>query len=370
MVTKLSPKVKNTFNVLRERIRTMPVGMPLPAFTELKDGLNVGQLTIQRAYDMLESQGYIARKVGKGVFVADRTQAGELAVTVLSELLMPSASPYYGLVCNALVAMTRELWSHVDLKMHFGSLCANGHDFEPPPDLINPRTAAKLRGVFTFHPLHQVEKELEALGVPLILLGTHGKGACGYSVAFDSEYAVRQYMTVLAESGCRRVGILGNVCFDDANEPHYLEAVMNTARSMSLEVRPEWAPVTMCKTRITDSVGYEQFMHLWRLEDKPDGLVVLDDVVCKGVLRACLQLGVDLPRDVQLVTHTNKHVDLPYHKPITRVEFDAHEMARHAINITKNLLRHQEPEVRNVLVPGMVVKGETTVEVAPQCGRN
>lgn len=370
MVEKISPKVKEVFHVLRGRIKTMPVGVPLPTFSELKGVLNVGQLTIQRAYDMLEVQGYIDRKVGKGVFVADRTQTGEFAIVILPEMLGPPASPYYALTCNALVEMVHERRPSTNIKMHFGKVDAINHQFIPPQDLIHPNIAAKLRGVFSFHPLceeghEEVGQELSRLGVPVITMGEKGRLSGDYSVAFDSEDSVRQYLTALAQAGCKTIGILGKVSFGNKTTFPWIKPDLEAAKSLGLELRPEWIPISKCLSEITDKIGYEQFLQLWKRNEKPDGIIVLDDVVCRGVLRGCLQLGVDLPGDIQLITHANKRVELPYHKSITRLEFDAEEQARHAVDIARNLLQGNTVEVRKILVPGKLILGDTTRPVRP-----
>lgn len=367
MVEKLTPKVRETFYRLRDQVKTMPVGMPLPAFTELKDRLNVGQLTIQRAYDILEDQGYISRKVGKGVYVADRTQTGEFAIAILPELLSSSASPYYSLACNALIEATGKRRPDLAVKMHFGTLSSD-NDFIIPPDLLSPETSAKLRGIFSFHPLFEAGERLVNQGVPVITLGSEELCPAEHRVSFDREKCAEQYMSAMLAAGCRSVGILGSVVFDGGNEHQVGKSLTEAAQAFGLRIKPEWLPVTKCHSAMTDKVGYEQFMQLWNQDEKPDGLIVLDDVICKGVLLGCLQLGVDLPRDVQLISRANRLVDLPYYKSVTRLEFDALEQAQHAVNIAIDLLRGSDQVPLKTVVPGRLVPGDTTLRLQQSRG--
>lgn len=101
-------------------------------------------------------------------------------------------------------------------------------------------------------------------------------------------------------------------------------------------------------------------MQLWKLPQKPDGIVVTDDVACRGILQACLQLGVDLPNDVQLVSHSNKGVEFPYHKPLTRLEFDPQEQVKHALELIVDMLGNKTITEKHVLVPGKLISGDTT----------
>jgi DNA-binding LacI/PurR family transcriptional regulator len=86
----------------------------------------------------------------------------------------------------------------------------------------------------------------------------------------------------------------------------------------------------------------------------------LDDINCRGVLRAMLRLGVEPPAQIRLVSHATRGVELSYHKPVTRVEYDPAEQARAAIEIMLGLQRQPDSEPRIIWVPGRLVKGETT----------
>jgi hypothetical protein len=55
-----------------------------------------------------------------------------------------------------------------------------------------------------------------------------------------------------------------------------------------------------------------------------------DDVLCNGVLRATLHLGIVPPRDVRLISYAMRGVEFSYHLPVTRVEYDITEMATRA----------------------------------------
>jgi hypothetical protein len=363
MKTTLSSQVRRTLNYIADQINDLPVSAPLPPVWEIRKALGVSQLSVQKACDLLENQGKIVRKPRKGIFVSDHTQNGDFAIVVLPELLGPTASPYYALACNALVERIHGHRPNCDVKMHFGKVASPNSLFQPPTDLTVPTVAAKLRGVFSFHPLHEigdVAQSLKRSGIPTIMLKEMGSAEADYSVAFDKGGAIQKYMAALAQSGCRSVGVLGIVSFEKDGGFALHAPLVKAAREAGLEIRQEWMPVSTGVTVTTDKIGYEHFLQLWKQTEKPDGIVVLDDVACRGVLRGCLQFGVDLPGDIQLVTHANRHVELPYHKPITRVEFDTDEQAYHAVDLAIKFLRGQASPEKHILLSGKLIQGETT----------
>ena len=67
--------------ILRRKILTgkTPPGAPLPSEEALKNEYKVSRITIRRALSLLEQEGLIVRRRGKGTFVSERTGAVESA---------------------------------------------------------------------------------------------------------------------------------------------------------------------------------------------------------------------------------------------------------------------------------------------------
>ena len=110
-----------------------------------------------------------------------------------------------------------------------------------------------------------------------------------------------------------------------------------------------------------EQAGFDVMVRLWSSDEKPDGLIVLDDILCRGVLRATLTLGVDLPRDLKLVSTSNRGIGFPYHKPVTRVEFDTAQLAEHAVQRMIQLSGWRSADtLAPIAIKGKLIEGETT----------
>lgn len=66
-----TPRVRAVQDRLRELVGRMSVGAALPSVAELKRTLPASQGTIEKAFELLQADGLILRRKGKGVFVAD-----------------------------------------------------------------------------------------------------------------------------------------------------------------------------------------------------------------------------------------------------------------------------------------------------------
>jgi DNA-binding LacI/PurR family transcriptional regulator len=106
--------------------------------------------------------------------------------------------------------------------------------------------------------------------------------------------------------------------------------------------------------------GYELFMRMWGKGKHPDGIMVADDILCHGVLRAIQERQVALPRDLRLVTQANRGSDFPYHRPMSRVEFDLDAWADKALRMLETLTRGQPLANTVELMQAKLEKGETT----------
>ena len=56
--------------------------------------------------------------------------------------------------------------------------------------------------------------------------------------------------------------------------------------------------------------------------------MILDDFVCSGAVTAMLEAGLSSPRDVKIVTLSNKGYGPVYSKPFTRLEVDHERFSR------------------------------------------
>lgn len=356
------PRYKQTVQVLKNYIRESDIkpNSKLPPLRELIKSLNLSNTTVNRALEHLEREGIIERQHGRGLFVVDRIKTGELAIVVQPQLLSPTASPYYSLACNALSSMINVNCPLMDLRVHVGKPAESEAEFADTLDLANPEVITRLRGVFTFHPLFDQGRKLEEHGVPVVLMRKKACTPDEFMVAFDDSDSGRQYLRPLIQGNCKSIAVLGMASVDSSLSTHWHVPMLEAIRQHDLQTKPEWMPITPNVPHITAKTGYDQFMQLWKLPQKPDGIVVTDDVACRGVLQACLQLGVDLPNDVQLVSHSNKGVEFPYHKPLTRLEFDPQEQVKHALELIVGMLGNKTITEKHVLVPGKLISGNTT----------
>ena len=338
----------------------MHPGQMLPAERKLAQQHSISHMTLRKVLDKLEYEGYVKRYPGRGTTVADPLQQGEFAVVIRPALMKAEASPVYrdGATLLAEKICTINHNNKWFAKLHLGQQTDRGEDFPGTLDLLQPDVVKRLRGVFTFHPLFEVEKALVKKNIPVVGMGESLEGADA-NVAFDRTAFCQTCVNHLRQVGCRTVGFVWNDLErhsqpEERIDDHFAKCAIDAG----FTIKEQWLPKV--SNDISERKGYELFMKFWEQGDCPDGIVVNDDIVAKGVLRAVLHKRIRIPEQLRLITFANKGIELPFHKPVTRYEFDVEKKAILAVETMVKLVEGQELESKEIFVPGKLIKGATT----------
>ena len=326
----------------------------LPSEGDLAREYGVNRHTLRHALDLLSRDGIICRHNGRGSVVLDRKAVGEIAVVLRPQLFMTDAHPYYSFVTGLIIKSLQERNPRWRVRLHVGKITETDQSFPATLDLLAPEVLRGLQGVFTFHPLYQVTPLLRAAYVPVVALEQTGNPR----VYFDAQTVFTLGLAHLKEVGCKTVGAIW-AAFSEQHDNVNKAFFRRTAETCGFEARPEWMR-TSISMGVTEQNGYDLMTRLWKNRRYPDGILVPDDVVCRGVLRAALQLGIEFPRDLRLVTQASRDIALNYHKPVSRVEYDPAEQVRLAVDMMMTLVEGRKPSPATIDLPGVLIKGETT----------
>jgi len=101
---------------IKEKILTgaLPAGTQLPSIRLMAKDLNVGIITVKRAYEELENEKIIVSMQGKGCFVneIDRDSVKKMYMLILKEQMLDikGFSCIYGIKKSDILEIVNELW--------------------------------------------------------------------------------------------------------------------------------------------------------------------------------------------------------------------------------------------------------------------
>ena len=326
----------------REILSRRKPGERLPSEAELAKRFQVSIVTLRNATQALESDGLVKRISGVGVVVCERETRGRLAL-VSRDVAFDPRPLYFHLRFAPLLQrnLLQAGWQTVT-HLQIGSDSASLSDLQSkmsrgsydaiiwtlgdaPKDF---RDAAQERGV--------------------MLLG----GPDRPLVQVDSDAMIRSGVDHLVAAGCRRVAGLFSgppTEIPKSDNGHATQVFNERLHHHGLKTAPGRV-VQDTEARLLGS-GWQGFRDLWTASrERPDGLLVLDDVLYRDAARAILELGIRVPSHLRIVTHSNRGDDLVHPFPVSLLEVAPEEMAAAAADFIIQSLEGQPASARAIPV--------------------
>jgi DNA-binding LacI/PurR family transcriptional regulator len=332
-------------------------GDMLPSARQLCKIYEGSYVTVCRALQLLEEKGYVKRFHGRGTVVVDPTENFEIALVVRGDLLDVDQTPYYPLTMNLISEELRRQKFSGRFKTLLGSPDMGDDVFYRSIDLFSEASRSRLKGVFTFQPLHDLEDDLIKNDIPVISFNT--SGSC--RVLYNGDNFYNDVFNSFKEKGCDNIGMLHVSGKFALREPDYhTNKFREKISGTGIKLNEGWTRYSTYKDGISsERNAFELFMQCFEENDKlPSVLLITDDIVCKGILRGILTAGVELPQDMKLITRSNKGISLPYHKEVTRFEHDPQKAVAEAVRIMLKAI-NKERVPQETFVSYDFIKGET-----------
>jgi DNA-binding LacI/PurR family transcriptional regulator len=326
----------------REVLRARP-GQLLGSQNELARRFRVSALTVREALSALEEEGLIERRQGSGTYVADPARRQHVAILIELDISHPRTSYYYLRLTQQLRVILKEkgfrprLYAgHVGPDTPFdGQLTC--HEF------LEDLEAGRICGVAAVAlDAHESWMRLvREKGIPVVGSGVGYE----YEVVLDVGKLVRSGIEYLTAHGRRRIAFLA---WGPAKD--FVAAL----KQRGLEVREGWLRHDLHPS--SAGAGWEELREVWAAyPDKPDGLLISDDLLFADARTAVLELGIEVPRELLIVTHANRGMDFPAPFPVTRMEVDPDVCAQAFAALLGDLLCRRTPSSKTLEIPFWVV---------------
>jgi len=283
------------------------VGAQLPSTNELALQLSASPYTIHTALTKLVKEGWLERLNGTGTYVVD---PGKRFVC---------AGIYHAVdICgNEHPAFLRNV--HASLLQKFKLRGKNTHIFmdtrsieqqvELLPALQRALQDRSIQCVVAPSISPVSAPALQRIKIPTAFLGLP---ASPRQITSDMGDLFARSNHHLAGQGCRSVGMISTLVRTPQGDGFaFYRAFEKTARAEGLATRPEWmhAPSNYVFERQCDQLGYAEFHRIWRLEEKPESLIIYPDVLVRGIITAILEIGVtEVTSRMKFVFHRNAHI--------------------------------------------------------------
>lgn len=325
-VTSGEPRVRHHLDErLRQELRGLRTGDRFPSQPELARRFAVSQGTVREALSVLVQQGLLQQKRGSGTYVAAPPRR-EIGLVTGLDIAQPGLSPFW---LQTIQAFRQQFAAHgLGTRIYIGhagpavtsSEAATGREF------WDDIAAHRLAGVVVVNSPtpRQWITDLAATGLPVHQLGQESAPPTMTDHAAMLAAGVRHLLT----RGRRRLAML-----DVAPRALWTSAGYAAVREAlalgGVCVPPEWQ--VSFAFPLAGFEGFQGVMRLWQARaEKPDGLLIGQDVLLPAATSALQELRMRLPEELLIVAHTVRHAPPPA-LPMARLEVDPAEHAARCV---------------------------------------
>jgi LacI family transcriptional regulator len=352
------PKYASIAARYRQQIQSgvLRPGDRLPSFAEVRAQLGVGQSTLERAHQLLESETLILREPGRGVFVAPQRRRPKTGIIGLYGIdAVKGHHPYFSRLLEGVHLAAQEAGIEI-LLLHENVPLA--------PD--------KVDGILLYSTMPDVALRKLPPEVPCVSLLTSARGIS--SVTVDDSEGVAAAVRHLVEQGHRRIAYLVGRSHQSVAQCR-TTAYRNALCEAGIMPQDEWLRNLPELSSLGHREIYRAFVEWgheamigWLANGWTDlgctALLAHNDDTAIGATRALQEAGWKVPKQVSVVGYDDTLSAELFHPPLTTVHVPLREIGSRAMELLLNEIESEtasgsaEPEL--VFTPTLQVRASTT----------
>jgi LacI family transcriptional regulator len=179
---------------------------------------------------------------------------------------------------------------------------------------------------------------------------------CGYVVC-DNYQGTYDLVSFAIRNGYTRIGYLAGYkeIYIGSERRRGFAAAM---QDHHLEIRPEW----IHEAGFDQHDGYDGFMKLHRAGHLPQLIATVSYPVALGVLQGIREVGLEITKDIDLITFGESEFNRFLNPSLTVSKFDSRGLGKSALNMLIEAVESDIQPVGHVVVPTQLVINETGIK--------
>ena len=309
-----------------EIIRIHQPGDRFGSQNELARRFGVSHLTVREAISALVQEGLLERRFGSGTYVSDFNSHMHVGILTELDLTCPRTSYFY--IHLALKTMEILEAKGVRTRLYIGSTSSGDESGCPNavsqlmPEIEGGHVSGLI--IFSCPFVEELRRMLQEKGIP------YSSDPAWPNPAFTSFHPpmVKLGVETLLGEGCRRIAFIehGHKGGDARNRDLFTKLISDAG----LPVYRSWIGRAIAGSEGDSRRALKQIWGAQR--EKPDGFLVLDDIIYREISPMFLHSGIRLPEDLVVVAHANEGDPLPMSPSPIRILVDPSECAEIMVN--------------------------------------
>ena len=202
-------------------------------------------------------------------------------------------------------------------------------------------------------------QRIQDQNVPYILLDRKIPGLEANFVGINDVTAGIQATTHLIEIGCKTIAHIAGSGVSTALDRK--AGYSMTLAKHGLSLAPQYLVARAHMDDSGDTSGYEGMKQLLACGPRPDGVFCGNDPIAMGAMRAILEAGLKIPKDVAVVGCGNLHYDDLLRVPLTSIDQDSDGLGASAATLALSIVksRSKTPPKTILLGSKLVVRASS-----------
>lgn len=305
-------------------------------------GQGVNDETKERVLQAIDDLGYV-RNVVASSMRTDRTNLIMLAIPDIT-------NPYWPEVA-------RGVQDVMDAEGYAVVFANSDWDMKREIKYLEMARRNRLDGIL-INPVQVSSAELEASGIPTVILGTREEYSSFDRVGADSYTGTKCAVQHLVDLGHRRIGaILGQL--DNKSEDSRKRGYENVLRKAGIPVDGDLIMVVP----FTRAGGEKGFKALLECSDPPSAIFCANDSIAIGALQAAHFAEIDVPGSVSIIGLDGIDAALTTTPPLSTVEKPKYDIGKQAAMFLLEQINEKSPiSPRKLQLSGVLSVRGTTVK--------
>lgn len=310
------------------------------------------RMTIVKALNHLEEQGYLKMKKGSGSYVEKKQPQLCIGMLFPQMLIQHNTPTFISLICQELKRFFTRVGAEV--KLYLGENPRSHLEWtELPQELTSDLRKKKLHGLICIDANASVSLMATDLwkecAIPHVEISLHEN--MKHRVYVDYDRMLKDAIELAVARKKPRIALIG---FNRLQDP----AIIETLSHYDAFTKPEWIqPFSEESNSSLEGFGYVAINEIFKSEERPETLIIMNDIIAKGASQALLNLRIST-NDLLLITHANKGEDLFYPVPMLKLEFDPSEIVNAAGQMLLDLIGNNAMSAKTVLVPPHLIDNQ------------
>lgn len=196
--------------------------------------------------------------------------------------------------------------------------------------------------------------EMKNTDMPVVLIGSDHPDLP--SVTIDNTLAARSAVEYLLEKGHQRVAVITGKMKDPMMGRARLRGYREALENAGIPWRSEWVVEGGYRFRS----GYEGAKQLLLLEERPTAIFVASDEMAIGAMRAILEQGLEIPKDVAVVGFDNVDMSGKVYPSLTTLGQPMYEMGAIGMRLLTKYLQGEMVQDNKVVLNFELIERESS----------